>query len=82
MRIDVPSNRRSSRVIRRAQESGRIRSDVPPDVAADLLFGPLFYRLLVRHDPVTKPFMMQVFRYAMDGLGTTPPGSTPPTRRR
>lgn len=49
-----------------------MRPDVSPDVAADLLFGPLFYRMLVRHDPVTKAFMMQVFRYAMDGLRATP----------
>ena len=62
----------TARVIRRAQETGAIRPDVPPDVAADLLFGPLFYRLMVRHGPVTRPFMMQVFRYAMDGLERKP----------
>lgn len=62
----------TARVIRRAQEKGAIRPDVPPDIAADLLFGPLFYRLLVRHGPVTGTFMVQVFRYAMEGLGTRP----------
>jgi AcrR family transcriptional regulator len=70
----------TARVIRRAQEKGGIRADVPPDIAADLLFGPLFYRLLVRHGPVTKEFMMQVFRYAMEGLGRKPPSRT--ARRR
>jgi hypothetical protein len=45
---------------------------VPPDIAADLLFGPLFYRLLVRHDSVSKAFMVQVFRFAMDGLAAKP----------
>jgi AcrR family transcriptional regulator len=63
-----PRRAGTARVIRRAQEEGAIRPDVPPDVAADLLFGPLFYRMLVRHGPVTRAFMMQVFRYAMDGL--------------
>jgi len=75
-----PRRATTARVIRRAQEQGAIRPDVPPDIAADLLFGPLFYRLLVRHDPVTKAFMMQVFRYAMDGL-RAPPASRA-TRRR
>ena len=60
----------TARVIRRAQDKGAIRQDVPTDIAADLLFGPLFFRMLVRHDPVTRPFMMHVFRYVMEGLGT------------
>lgn len=67
-----PRRATTARVIRRAQETGAIRADVPPDIAADLLFGPLFYRMLVRHGPVTKAFMMQVFRYAMDGLREKP----------
>lgn len=67
-----PRRASTARAIRRAQESGTLRPDVPPDIAADLLFGPLFYRMLVRHGPVTKAFMMQVFRYAMDGLRAKP----------
>lgn len=67
-----PRRAATARVIRRAQEQGTIRPDVPPDIAADLLFGPLFYRLLVRHDSVTSAFMMQVFRYAVEGLGKRP----------
>jgi AcrR family transcriptional regulator len=67
-----PRRAATARILRRAQEQGAIRPDVPPDVAADLFFGPLFYRLLVRHDPVTTAFMMQVFRYAVEGLGTKP----------
>jgi len=67
-----PRRATTARVIRRAQERGALRPDVPPDIAADMLFGPLFYRMLVRHHPVTKAFMMQVFRYAMDGLRANP----------
>jgi hypothetical protein len=67
-----PRRGATARVIRRAQEKGAIRPDVPPDIAADLLFGPLFYRLLVRHDSVSKAFMVQVFRFAMDGLTAKP----------
>ena len=75
-----PRRASTARVIRRAQETGAIRPDVPPDIAADLLFGPLFYRMLVRHGPVSKAFMMQVFRYAMDGL-QAPSASRTPRRR-
>jgi len=75
-----PRRASTARVIRRAQETGAIRPDVPPDIAADLLFGPLFYRMLVRHDPVTKAFMMQVFRFVMDGL--QPPSASRRAKRR
>jgi AcrR family transcriptional regulator len=75
-----PRRASTARVLRRAQETGAIRPDVPPDIAADLLFGPLFYRMLVRHGPVTKAFMMQVFRYAMDGLHAPSPARA--ARRR
>jgi AcrR family transcriptional regulator len=67
-----PRRAATARIIRRAQEQGTIRPDVPPDIAADLFFGPLFYRLLVRHNAVSRPFMMQVFRYAVQGLGKIP----------
>jgi AcrR family transcriptional regulator len=58
----------SAGAIRRAQESGQVRSDVPPHVAVDLFFGPLFYRLFVQHEPVTDTFIRQVFQYVMEGL--------------
>lgn len=45
-----PRREASVGAIRRAQASGRIRPDVSPYLAVDLLFGPLFYRMLVRHD--------------------------------
>jgi AcrR family transcriptional regulator len=67
-----PRRGTTARVIRRAQETGAIRPDVPPDIAADLLFGPFFYRMLVRHDVVSEAFMAQVFRFAMDGLRAKP----------
>lgn len=75
-----PRRATTARAIRRAQDNGTIRRDVPPDIAADLFFGPLFYRLLVRHGPVTKPFIMQVFRYAVEGLGGKPASAS--VRRR
>lgn len=36
-------------LVRRERDQGRVRTDLPPDAAADLLFGALWYRLLVGH---------------------------------
>ena len=45
-----------------------LRSDLPPRVAIDLLWGPIFYRMWVRHEPVTPGFVAQVFENALMGL--------------
>ena len=51
-----------------AQASGALRSDVPPYVASDLLFGPLFFRMFVQHEPVTEAFVKQALQYVLEGL--------------
>ena len=66
--IFYPRREASAKVIRQAQASGALRRDVPPSVVMDLLFGPLFYRMLVRHAPPTVAFVNQVFDHVMQGL--------------
>ena len=63
-----PRTQASSRNISRAQAAGALRPDVPPHVATDLLFGPLFYRMFVQHQPVTDTFVKQVLQYVLEGL--------------
>lgn len=63
-----PRREASVSAIRRAQASGALRRGVPPYVAVDMLFGPLFYRMFVRHEPLTEGFVKQVFQYCLDGL--------------
>jgi hypothetical protein len=38
-----------------------------------MLFGPLFYRMFVQHEPVTVQFVDRVFQYVLQGL--QPPGT-------
>lgn len=47
-----------------------LRGDLPPKVAVDLLWGPVFYRMWVRHEPITSSFVTQVFENALAGLGS------------
>lgn len=63
-----PRREASASAIRRAQASGAMRSDVPPSIATDLLFGPLFFRMFVQHEPVTEAFVKQAFQYVLEGL--------------
>lgn len=64
----TPRRQAVARVIRRAQLAGSLRRDVAPLLAADLLYGPLFYRKFIRHEPVTKAFVRQAFQSVLAGL--------------
>jgi hypothetical protein len=65
-----PRSDATAKMLRKAQTSGLLRKDVSALVAVDLLVGPLFYRMLVRHQPLTDAFASQVFRCVMTGLET------------
>ena len=71
----------SAEMIRRAQKSGALRKSVPPLVATDLFFGPLFYRKLIRHEPVTDAFLKQLYENLLRGLASNPREPSPTARR-
>lgn len=68
-RVLMPRREARVRVIRQAQDAGILRADLPPKVAVDLLWGPVFYRMWVRHEPITPAFVTEVFENALAGLG-------------
>jgi len=41
--------------------NGEIRADIDPDTALDLLYGPLYLRLLLKHAPLDEAFVDMVF---------------------
>jgi AcrR family transcriptional regulator len=67
-----PRRRASAEAVRQAQVAGAMRKDVPPLVAVDLLFGPVFFRRYVRLEPASRKFVRQVFEHALAGLGPAP----------
>jgi len=56
-----PRRLEARRLLRQAMESGEIRSDIDPDTALDLFYGPLYLRLMIRHAPLDTPFVNEVF---------------------
>lgn len=55
-------------VFQRAQETGQIRSDLDLETAIDLVYGPIYYRLLAAHQPLTDQFVDDITAYALRGL--------------
>ena len=56
------------RLLERAIEVGELAAGVDKDAALDALFGPLYYRFLVQHAPLTPAFAETIFRTVIGGI--------------
>jgi hypothetical protein len=57
-----------ARLWERGVERGDVRADVDVDTATDLLFGPLVFRLMTGHLPLTDDAAEAIARAALHGL--------------
>jgi AcrR family transcriptional regulator len=60
-------------VLARAIEHGELPAATDIDLALDLVFGPIYHRLLHGHAPLTERFAVEIVDVALAGLGYTPP---------
>jgi AcrR family transcriptional regulator len=67
--IIVPRVQAARERLRRAQEQGQLRTDVDVEDVIELLYGPFYYRALVRTRPVTLAQVDDVLRLALTGVG-------------
>jgi AcrR family transcriptional regulator len=54
--------------LEQAQHEGELRGDIALDVAADQIYGALFFRLLLGHAPVDAGFVRTLLAQALHGL--------------
>lgn len=55
-------------VLRRAIAEGHLRAEIDLEVAIDLFYGPIYYRLQIGTGPIDETFTDEVFARAMEGL--------------
>lgn len=67
-RYVLPRRAEAARVLRQGIEQGELRPDLDLDIAIDLLYGPLYYRLLVKHRPLDATFIDKVLEGALHGI--------------
>lgn len=60
-------------VLTRAIGHSELPPDTDIDLALDLIFGPIYHRILHGHAPLTDRFAENVVDTALHGLGYTPP---------
>ena len=56
----------------RAQSTGEFRSDITPDLLIDMIYGPIYYRLLLRHHKLDKRFGDELLDHLMTYLKCPP----------
>lgn len=64
----TPRRDDAKRIWQRGVERGELREDIDVQVAIDALYSPLFYRLLLKHQPLTKNFVDRLVDAVMNGL--------------
>jgi AcrR family transcriptional regulator len=58
--------------LERAMLDGDLRPELDLEVALDLLYGPLFFRLLMGHAPLDQAFVDRVLDDALRGIAASP----------
>lgn len=64
----TPRREDAKRIFQRGVERGELRKDIDAEVAIDALYSPLFYRLLLKHQPLTNEFVDGLLDVAFKGL--------------
>jgi len=77
-RVVEPRRDQARDIFRRAIERGEIPPGTKIEVALDLLYGPLYHRLLHGHAPLTDRFTQDVIDMALNGIQPTPDTAATP----
>ena len=64
----APRRRETRRVLERGVSRGELRAALDLDVAMDALYGPIYYRLLVRHLPLDEGFADALAEQVLHGI--------------
>jgi AcrR family transcriptional regulator len=67
-RFVEPRREQGRAVLRRAIERGELPADTKIEVALDMLYGPIYHRLLHGHAPLSERFVRDVVDTAIGGL--------------
>jgi AcrR family transcriptional regulator len=70
-RFVEPRRAQARPILVRAIESGELPATTDLELALDLLYGPLYHRLLHGHAPLNERFLRELVDTVLDGLATT-----------
>jgi AcrR family transcriptional regulator len=63
-----PRRAEAREMLRRKQATGQMRNDIDVDLVLDSLYGPLYYRFLVKNEPPSQQYAEAVAKFVIRGL--------------
>jgi hypothetical protein len=75
-----PRRAEAARAIRRGVESGQFQWDIDVEAFIDLLYAPIYYRLLVKHADLDKEFVDTMLEMCLKGVAPRSSRVNPPAR--
>ena len=63
-----PRRREAKEMLRRKQAGGQLRGDADLDLVLDSLYGPLYYRFLVKNEPPSQKYAQALAELVIHGL--------------
>jgi AcrR family transcriptional regulator len=67
-RFIMKSRETGSALLQQAAEQGAVRADLDLEVALDMIYAPLYFRLLIGHGPLDREFTDALLDHALEGL--------------
>ena len=64
----IPRRKDAKQIFQRGVERGELKEGIDAEVAIDALYSPLFYRLLLKHQPLTNKFVDELVDVVIRGL--------------
>jgi Tetracyclin repressor-like, C-terminal domain len=64
----LPRRNAATEVIQKGMAEGELRADIAVGVVIDALYSPLFYRLPLKHKPLTLDFVDELVDVVMKGM--------------
>jgi hypothetical protein len=61
----------AAEIIREGIARGELRADMDVAAALDLVFAPVYYRLLFSHEPLDEAFAERYIDHVLDGIAET-----------
>jgi AcrR family transcriptional regulator len=80
-RFIKPRREAIGEIFDRAVERGQIRRGLNREVVLDLIYGPGFYRILIRHEPLERTTVNEMVSALFRGLRDPTPQANRPPRR-
>ncbi len=64
----LPRRVEAAKVLQHGIDAGELRGDLDIELALDALYGPMYYRLLIKHAPLTRAFALALWESVTRGI--------------